>query len=243
MLETQLANKTYSYAFYLTSLLVFLASLAFQNIYLIAIVAALLAAAALYFRSGHIINNFLLKKGRVIEVYNGYRIGENLASAVKRVGNSYFGVACALLESSSREQNGDALASLVYNTSFPFEFSLGLRSVDRDRMLDTLEEKRRLKEIEIGRSDQKKYEKISALRRELSVIESEVRSMRGQKMLALAIKLKAFSSAGDEFEASREACRNMEQLASAFSSSLGLEFEILRGEKLLAELSLQGACA
>lgn len=239
MLELELADKSYSYAFYAASLLVFLASIAFRNAYLVALATMLLAAAALYFRSGHIINNFLMKKGRVVEVYNNYRIGENLASAVKRVGNTYFGVACAALRSGSEEQKGEVLESIVYNTSFPFEFSLGLRGVDRERMLDSLEERRRLKEIEITRSDSRKLEKLNALRRELNIIENEIRSVREQKMLALSMRLKTFSSSSDEFEAGREAYRNIEQLASSFSSSLGMECEILNGERLLSELSLE----
>ncbi len=241
MLEADLQNRIYSGAFYAAALLAFLSSLAFHSIYLAALTAVLLLASALYFHSGHIVNSLLIKHAKIIEVYNGYKISGNLCSAVKRAGGAYHSVSCVLLRASGQERDGEIINTLVSNTDFPFEFSLGLERIDSGKVLDWLEERRARKEIEMSRCDPKKQERVSSLKRELAVIEGEIRDIRGQKMLSLRMRLKTFASAASEFEASRESLRNAEQLANEFSSSLALDYEMLKGEGLLDALSLEGA--
>ncbi len=239
MLQFENGNRLYSYAFYALAAGVFVSSLVAQNGYLATLSAVLLFASAAYFSSGHIVNNMLLKRGVVVEVCNGYRLSEGLASAVKQIGSEYFAVSCVLLKNAPTERNGEQITSLVYNANFPFEFSIGLKSVDQGRLLDSLEERRRMKEIEIARSDPKKYDKVNGLRRELALMESEIRSIRGGRLLATSTKLKTFAKSTSEFEASREAARNAEQIANSFASALGFEHEILKGERLLEELEIE----
>jgi hypothetical protein len=241
MLENEFGNRIYSYLFYALAAVMLLASAFFHNIYLLVAAIFLLLASAVYMHSGHMLNNLLIGKGKVIEVYNKYKLSESLSAASKKVGNTYFSVSCAILNRVSGDRNGEQICSIVSNTEFPFEFSIGMRSVDKEKILDGLEERRRLKEIEISRADPKKYDKANCLRRELGVIEGDIRSIRGQKPLAMAIRLKTFASSRDENDATIESSQNMERIASAFSSSLGFEHEILKGERLLEELSLERA--
>jgi hypothetical protein len=243
MLELRMKNRLYSYAFYALAAALFALALATQSGFATAVSVILLSLSALYFSSGHIVNNLLLKRGTVIEVSDGFRLNEELSAAVKRIGNEYLAVSCVLLRGAAGERDGAQIETIVSNTDFPFEFSLGLESLNHDRMLDALEEKRRLKEIEIARSDPKKYDRMNELRRELAVIESEIRSVRGEKLLALKMRLKTFAKSTGEFKASREASRNAEQLAKAFSAMLGLEHEMLSGERLLEELAMEGETA
>ncbi len=240
MLDWEINNRIYSYAFYVMATATFLLGLVSGGYYLAALSAALLLVAAVYFRSGHILNNLLLKKGRVIEVYNGYTLSDDLAAAVKRASNGYVAVSCVLLSGGAAERNGEHIEAMVTKTDFPFEFSLGLRSVDHGRVLDGLEERRRLKEIEIARSDPKNYDKVNGLRRELSVIDNEIRSVRGEKLLAMKMRLRTFAKSWSATEAAREAVRNAGFISGSFSSTLGLEHEILMGERLLNELEAEG---
>ena len=239
MLENEFGNRIYSYLFYALAAVLLLASAFSHNAYLLMAAILLLLASAVYMHSGHLLNNFLIGRGKVIEVYNWYKLSENLSSASKRVGNAYFSVSCAVLKRVSGDRNGEQICSIVSNTDFPFEFSIGMRSVDKEKLLDDLETKRRLKEIEISRLDPKKYDKANCLRRELGVIEGDIRNIRGQKPLAMAIRLKTFASSRDEADATAESSQNLERIASAFASSLGFEHETLKGERLLEELSLE----
>ncbi len=240
MLELELRNRLFSYTFYALAAAVFVASIFTYSIYFIAVTSVLLLFSAIYFHAGHLLNNFLLGHGSVVEIYNGYKLSENIGSAVKRINDSYFSISCALLSGYGDAHKGELISSIVSNVDFPFEFSIGLRSVDKARLLEGLETKRRMKEIEITRSDPKKYDRANSLRRELGVIESEIRGIGGQKPLTLLVSLKCFARGQGELEASRESLRNVEQLAGTFSSALGFEYEIMKGEALIDQLSLEG---
>ncbi len=240
MLDVELQNRAYAYAVYAAAIITLALGMLFRNAYALAIDSLLLLCSVAYLNSGHIINGLLLKKGKIVEVCMGYRLSDDVRSIVKAQGNSHVAISCVIARSSSTERNGETLNALLRNIDFPFEFSMGMKAIDQEKVLDKLEEKRRLKEIEIARCDAKKYDRVNGLRRELSIIESEIRSMRGQKMLTLALKLKTFCTAGSSFEAARGSASNAEKLASAFSSSLGFECEMLRGERLLDEIMASG---
>ncbi len=236
MTKLEVRNAFYSYAFYSLAGVIFVSALLMQSGALVLLSVVLLLASALYFRSGHVINNLLLRRGSVIEISDGYTLSEDLSAAVKKIGNEYHAVSCVLLSGDPGERNGEHLETLVAKADFPFEFGLGVRSVEHVRILDALEEKRRLKEIELARTDPKKQDRINGLRRELSTIESEIRSVRGEKLLSLSMCLKTFARSQSGIDAAREASRNAGIMADSFSSMLGFEHEVLKGEALLQEL-------
>ncbi|MCL5238863.1 MAG: hypothetical protein M1286_00090 [Candidatus Marsarchaeota archaeon] len=236
MLEFDSANSAYSYAFYASAMVVFATGVLFWNPYLVALSAALLLASSVYMHSGHMMNSFLLRRGSVIEICNGYRLSEIPEAAVKSVGGRHFAVSCMTLNPTGDDRNGERLESLIYNTDFPFEFSVGLRKLDNSKVLDSLEEKRRLKEIEIARSDTRKYDRVTQLRRERGTLESEIRGIRSELLLSRAFRLRTFAESASAFGAAREAAANADRLASSFSATMGFECEKLSGEPLLEEL-------
>ena len=239
MLELDSKNRIYSYVFYAMAAVLLVLALLTQSGLATAISIIMLLLSAIYFNSGHMVNNLLLGRGAVIEVSNGYRLSDDLSAAVKRIGNECFAVSCVLLKSAVEERNGEQIENIVSKADFPFEFSISLESLNHDRMLDSLEEKRKLKEIEISRGDPKKYDRANELKRELEVIESEIRNVRDQTLMAVKFRLKTFARSQGEFEAAREAARNAEALASSFSSTMGFEQTVLRGEALLKELGME----
>ncbi len=232
--------RIYSYAFYSAAIAMFLASMLTLNVYILAFAIASLLLAALFFSSGHLINDLVLKRAGPVGPYCGFKLSRSLYSATKDMGSRHLAVSIALMKpAGDTGMNGELMETLISNVDFPFEFSLGIKSVDRIRVIDGLETKRRMKEIEISRSDPQKYDRMNALKRELSVIEGELRNLREQKPLSIEAKLKTFGLSKSEIEASLESEKNIGRIASAFASVLGFECETLRGEALLEEASLQ----
>ena len=70
MEEINRLNKLYSYAFYSLALLVLIASAIANSGYAL-ISAILLLLSAIYLNSGHMINNMLIKRSKVIMIKNG----------------------------------------------------------------------------------------------------------------------------------------------------------------------------
>lgn len=235
MEEHIIKDKLYSYLFYVMAVVIFVASVLFHNLYGLVIVAFIVFVAAVYFKSGHIINNLLIKRSKLIEVYNGYSLMKDLSAAVKRVGNSYLGVSIAVLNI-TRELEGrtEQFKQVLESTKEPFEFCIGLIEIDRTRLLDSLQAKRRMKEIALTRIPQKSYDKANKVKREMEMIENEIRNVQGSgKSFEVSLKLKSTAISRDEAEAGREAAENLVKVANTFSTSFGLEYEILKGEDLL----------
>lgn len=236
--------RPYSYAFYSSAILMFIASIAFSNAYILAFAIASLSLAALFFSSGHLINSLILRRTGPIEPYCGFRLSRSLRSATKKVGSTYLSISAALLRQAGDMNTKDELVeALVSNMDFPFEFSIGIKGVDKDRMLEGLETKRRMKEIEVTRSDPQKLDRINALKRELSVIEGEIKNLKEEKPLSIEAKVRTFGISKSDIEAASESERNAGRLASAFAAMLGFEYEHLKGEALLEEASLQRVIA
>lgn len=97
-----------------------------------------------------------------------------------------------------------------------------------------------MKEIEISRSDGRKYDRLNRLKRELSVIEGEIRGFRERRPLVVEARIRTFWLGRNEAEAAMESEKNIEQLSGMFSGMLGFECEMLKGESLLEEATLQG---
>lgn len=244
MIEKELTNRLYPYAFYSLAAAMLVASVFSFNLYFLAFAIVLLLSAAVFFSSGHLVNDLVLKRMGFIGFYEGFRLSKKMYSVTRKSGNGYISLSAAILRKSGEEKEKlDLLESLVSNVNFPFEFCLGIRSVDKRKVLEGLETKRRMKEIEITRSEGGKYDKTNKLKRELSVIEGEIRSFRELRPLAVEARVKTFWLGQNEMEAARESEKNIEQLSGMFSSMLGFECEMLKGEDLLEEVTFQGMSA
>lgn len=241
MYDAKLDGRLYSYAFYAAAVAMFVASVLSFNAYLLALALVLLSLAALSYSSGHLLNNFILgSKGAATGLYGGFSVRERLSSAVRKNGDNYLSISSALLcKNGSEETACETVETLVSNVNFPFEFTLGIASIDKNRLLEGLETKRRLKEIEISRIDPKKCDRLNLLKRELNLIEEEINAIRANKPLAIMARIRTFCLSRSELEAARESERNIDQLTGMFSSMLGFDCEILKGEDLLKEVSYQ----
>lgn len=240
MEEEELRNRVYSYVFYATCVIFLAVAIVLYNIFAFILACILLLLSGAFFASGHIINNLLVKHSKVIEVYNGYTLSEDLAGVRKRVGNRYYGVSVAILKlrKDSKSKEGELIAVLE-NVKAPFQFSIEAKQIEKREILEALETKQKVKEIAISRMEERAYSKANEAKRELGVIENEINSIRESgKAFEMLMKIRATSFSTSEAEATRASARNLEQVANAFAVSLNLDYEILKGEALLSEIEL-----
>jgi len=235
MEQDETLNRLYSYVFYALGVVCIICAAFLSNAYLVTATSVLLLISALYLNSGHIINNILVRRSSIIEVYNGYKLSNNLDSAVKRIGERYRGVSIALLRiEKGNNASGEAVKGLIESLRESFEFGISVREADRRRIIESLDTRRRMKEISLSRMDSKRQDKINALKREIDLIGSEIQSLRKSgKALEVVARLSSFEEGESEAEAGREASSKIKHIADAFSAALGVEYDILRGEELL----------
>lgn len=225
-------NRMYAYALYAAALLTLIFNLMLHSAPVAAFTAVLLAASVLYFNSGHIINNLLIKHSWVIEESSGYRLNPNLYSAVKSIGNVYKSVSAAQIVPENATIANANLGSLLEKIEIPFEFSVESRNVDPRTFMEALETKRRMKEIAIAKADPKQYDKINGLKRQLDVLKEEIRSISNSKPREIRVIVKAYAEESEENAAAKQSWNSIEQLAGMFSGAIGSEYDILKGEEL-----------
>lgn len=241
MEEYELRNRLYSYLFYSASVVSLIISIFSYNLLFIALNSMLLLLSSVYLNSGHIINNILIKRSKIIEIYNGYSLSDDLVSVFKKVGKLFYSTSIALL---FVEKNFDikqgAVRTLLENIREPFEFSIVMREIDKKRMIESLEIRRNMKEINLRKLDQKLYDKINNLQREIDILDQEIKNIRTSgKAFDILLVLKVTVKSDNEFEAERGSIKNLEHVADIFSSSMNVNYCILKGEELLAFLEVQ----
>jgi hypothetical protein len=234
MEQNTLDNKFYYYLFYALSATIAILSIISYNEYLIILSSLLLLTAAILLHSGHIVNNALIKRSKIIEINNGYRLNQNLTSASKRIGKTYVSIAIAIIRPRSGfNYKSEAMKELLESVKEPFELSISLSEVDKKRIIDSLETKRRVKEIAMSRLKSNSYDKINNLKRHIELIDNEMANISaGGKSFDVSIRLTAISKSDSAYESELSASKNIEMLANKFSASMGVDYEIVKGEEL-----------
>ena len=91
-----------------------------------------------------------------------------------------------------------------------------------------------MKEIALTRSDQKSYDKLNAIKRQINLINGEIENLSSGKSFQFEMKIKSICTADNQSEAEFSSSKGIEALANKFSAALGVDFQILNGERLLA---------
>ncbi|MHB1829804.1 MAG: hypothetical protein ACYCO0_00220 [Candidatus Micrarchaeaceae archaeon] len=235
MLSNKETNKTLFYFVYAMSIAIFMVSLMSANGAILIISSIILLSSVILLHSGHIINNILIKKSKIIEISGNYRLSQNLSSISKNENGLFKSISIALI---SPRQNspikGDSVRDLIDSLTEQFEFSIELLEVDKTKILENLKTKLRMKEIALSRADGSAYDKTNALRRQIDLINGDISSLVSVgKSFQFAIKLMSICVSESQSEAESSSSKNIEIIANKFSAALGIDHEILSGERLL----------
>lgn len=228
-------NRIYAYMIYAISIGALILSLLSYSLVGIILVATLALLSAAYMNSGHLINSVIMRRLRVIELCEGYRVSGGMHSAVKRKGAMYSSVSIAVLKPNSKiEGQSSIFEEILDKIKIPFEFSISVRKLDRKRVLESLETRRRMKELELSSSEGHDYKSTNVIKRQISTIENEISIISdGNEPVEALVKLKSFAQADTEAEAARMSFKQLEHVANLVASSFKLDYVIATGEDIL----------
>lgn len=235
MLHQDLENKNSFYMAYALSGAIFIAALLFSNPALLLASAITLAAATVMMHSGNVLGNFLIKRSGIVVVSGNYKVSQSLLSISRRDGDAFRSISIAILKPrAGSEVKSHSLKDLLESMNEHFEFSVELAQADRAKILENLRTRLRMKEIALSRIGEKAHDKANFLRRQIDLINGDISGLSASgKSFQFIIRLKSIATSQDQNEAEAYSTRNIEILANKFSASLGLDYEILRGEALL----------
>ncbi len=214
---------------------IFLASILMGNIYLVALSSMSLVASVALTTSGNVINAMLIKKFRIIEIKNGYKLHDTMHAAVKRRGESFEALAVAkLLPESNGASERDMFEQVISKTMFPFDFCISMSGRDADKAAESLKMKMYSKEISLNDTPKGDIRRANALKREISMLKQELAAMaNGTKPMLVTFYMRTTAIAKNEYEAASLAYYQMQNLCSTFASSFNLAAEIVEGEEIL----------
>ncbi len=237
--ENDLIKKLYFYAIYCTCLLILILSIISGYLPIVIISSIFLLLSVIYLHSGHIINNLLIRKSIIIEISNNYTLSSNISSVFKREGRFFKSISVAIIKpEASPSISSDSFRSLIESIHEPFEYTISLFEIDKKKVLEPIETKRKMKEIQLTKIKADRYDKISNMKREIEIMGSEIESIKSSgKAFEISIFLKAISLSESEAEAASQSYKNLERIADAFSAALKINYDVLRGEELLKFLS------
>ena len=228
-------NKNDFYMVYVLSAAIFIAALVISNTAILFASSLVLLFAVLMMHSGHIINNLMIKKSKIIVMSGNYRISQNLSSISRKEGELFRSVSIALLKPrAGSEAKSHSLKDLLDSMNEHFEFSVELAEADKTKILENLRTKLRMKEIALSRIGERPQDKANFLRRQIDLINGDISSLAsGGKSFQFVIRIKSICTSDDQDDAESYSARSIEILANKFSASLGLDYDILHGETLL----------
>ena len=232
-----LGDKLFAYSFYAISIISLLFSLLFGSA-LLAVLALLIAfLSIIYLHAGKLINNLLIKSNRVVVISNGYELGNNLYAAVKKGNGFYESISVAiLLVNSQLPKNSLAFEQLLERVKVPFEYSIELKELSKKHILDELETKLHMKEIQLA-NEKPNSKELGRLKREISIIESEINAINsGGNPFNVEFKIKCHAASTSLIEAATISQRNAELVANLFATSLNVGYRLLKGEELLSAI-------
>ena len=228
-------DKTAFYMVYSLAVAVLVLSVLSSNSALVAISALSIVLAVALLHSGHILNAILVRRTGVVEVSGRYQLGQDMHSVSCREGELFKAVSVAILHLRDRSSINQALMKdLLDSIDEPFEFSIEMAEINKERLIENLRTKLRIKEIALSRTKTGQYDRSNWLRRQIDVINSDIASLSaGGKSFEYLIRLRSICVMPDEAEAKMYSARNIQGLASKFSVALSADYEILYGEGLL----------
>ena len=228
-------NKTIFYLVYSASVGILAVAVLSSSPAIVAVSAVSMVIAVALLHYGHMLNGVILRKTGVVEVCGRYQLSQDMHAISRKEGEMFRSISVATLRLREGSAiNTSSIKDLLDSISEQFEFSVELAEIDKERLIENLRTKLRLKEIALSRASSGPYDRANWLRRQIDVMRSDLSSLSNSgKSFEYVIRIKAICTLEDETEAKMYSARSIHALASKFSLALSADYEILHGEKLL----------
>jgi hypothetical protein len=191
------------------------------------------------FKGWNMIEVLIFKHTNIIQMLDGFELSGSRQTASIRDGSAYTSISAAELRpTSDSEVDRDKLEKLIGTIGFPFRISTYVKRFKADKMIEKLQVKRKMKEIELSRIHNQKSGKgmlkASRLKEEISYLSHELSQIQnGGIPLEMRYYVVTASTASVKYKADEEALSNLKEVLSGLSSIFGAESSILSGTELM----------
>ncbi len=216
-----------------------IASILTLNAALILISLIITAFAVALYRLHYIVDAMIFKRSNLVQIVDSYELSGERTTAMRRYSSTYCATAAALLEiNSSGRIEREQIEGIVGNSRCPFRFIMQIEGVDINKLLDKLDTRRGMHEIELNRlisADEKSNSlRINRLKRQIEYIRGEMEKLNsGGAPLRLSQYIMTSAVSDNRLVSQERAKSQIRELASEFGALTGSKAVILSGNDLL----------
>lgn len=215
-----------------------IAALLSVNLYLIILAVLLEGTAVFVYRFWFVFDTLVFRHTNLIQVFDGYELSGERRCAIRRI-NGKVSVTCAsvLDTTGSSEIDRQKIENIISHIDYPFKFTMQVERLDYAKIIDRLQTKRNMKEIELTRlSGARKRDpgKESRIKREIEQLEHDIKSIGfGQMPLKAVYYIFTTAVSESKYDAEEKAKSQIRELTSQFDALLNSKGRIVNGTELL----------
>jgi hypothetical protein len=232
----------------IVSMLVFLAVLSITtlNPYVIVAASSITLVSLFAYKLWYVIEAYVFQHSNIIELVCGYELKHDRSAAIRYYNGRFSAVAAAHLEVGTEVQlDGKKIENIIQHTAYPFKFSLQVERMELAPLLNKMQTKRSMLEIELSRIDVKKQKNIphtEMIRRRIEQIDSDImRISSGDVPVKASFYVMSSASSQNEYDAEEKAKSQIRELSSHFDALLGSRSKKMEGEELLSLLQFDSS--
>lgn len=209
-----------------------------RNFYLVLVSIALCSVIAIFHYFKEFFDSLVFKHTDIVQVLDGYELGGDRTVVTRKMGQKYIATAGGFLNIESGSLDKDKIENIIAHFSYPFRFSMVVERLNAVRILDTLQTKRNMKEIELSRiGDTNKGRGLAramGIKRGIEQLEHDIKSISGgYAPVRVAYYIATSAESERRYAAEEEAKAHARGLLGAFDSALGSTSNLSSGNSLL----------
>lgn len=240
-------DKYIAYVLLAVSVGALAASIATLNVYLIAVTAVLALTAILVHKMWGVIEAWVFEKTNLVQLFNGFELSGSRSSMVAKTAGGYTATSAARI--TTLGQSGidrGKVEDLISGMGAPFKLIMHVEKVNTPRLLEHMETKKGMKEIELSRIERPGSGKglvlANRLKSEIALLEHEIDGIKGGGMpLKLAYYIMTSAVSESRHKAEEEAVLQMRELSVEFDAAFGTKSVVLSGEEMVKLMRFDSA--
>ncbi len=225
----------------LISVLALMAVASILTLKIAVILASLFVAIFLvaFYKLHYIVDAVIFKRTNLIQVIENCELGSERATAIRKLGTKFCATAVAALDNTSTESvDKDKIEKIIANSGCAFRFVVQVERIDINKLLNGLQTRRSMREIELSRLNdsaaKSNVAKANTIKRQIELLDHEIdRVSTGGAPLKVAQYIMTSAISDNKSVAQEQAKSQLRELASEFGALIGTRAEMLSGNELL----------
>jgi cell division protein FtsB len=204
------------------------------NVIIVSAALLIIGFLTIVYKAWYLIEAIVFSHTNIVERYGSYELsGERNTAIIQNEGN-FTAIAAALVTSVSRHPTQQEFESMISKIDFPFSFATSIKRADSSNLLKSLQTRYSMLEIKLDRliAEGASQRKISSLKREMAILEEEIKTMQSGKQLKLYRFISTYATSQSKIAAQAKALSQLDSIMSGFSVLLGAKLSTLSGSEL-----------